>query len=213
MEQEQQQCVFCHLATGQIPSKTVYEDDQVRAFLDINPATPGHVLVVTKEHVAIMPQMDDVLAGHVGMVAKQLSQALLRALKVEGVSVFVANGAVAGQRAPHFMLHVIPRYPNDGVSLQLPAQKVEDKVMKEVHERLAPVVAKQFGVEPEEEQPAEKKEPEEKAEPEKEEESKEPAEENAEVEQPEEAQEESKEEAEGAEKKASLDDIADVLLK
>lgn len=208
--EEQQQCIFCHIANGQIPAKTVFEDDKVKAVLDINPAVPGHVLVLTKEHVAVMPQMDDELTGHVGMVAKQVSQSLIKSLKVEGTSVFVANGVVAGQRAPHFMLHVIPRESGDGVQLDAPGKQLDEASMKQLFNKLAGPVGKQLGVEvPELEtgKPAEKKE-----EP--------PAEEAKEPEgkkggpkseaKPEEAKSETKPQQK---KKSALDDIAEFLTK
>ncbi len=147
MNGEQQQCVFCHIASGKIPAKKVYEDAKVTAVLDINPASPGHILVIPKEHVAVMPQMSDELVGYLGMISKQLSHALIRALKVEGTSVFVANGVAAGQRAPHFLLHIIPRSPDDGVALQPMPGKFDEKTLGEVSAKLAAAVGKQFGVE------------------------------------------------------------------
>ncbi len=145
---DEQQCVFCHIASGKIPAKKVYEDDKVTAVLDINPGTSGHVLVIPKQHAAIMPQMSDDLIAHLGMVSKQLSQAVIRALKVEGTSIFVANGVAAGQRAPHFLLHVIPRKVDDEVALQPGIVKVDQKTAEAVFEKLSAAVAKQFGKEP-----------------------------------------------------------------
>lgn len=157
-DDEQQQCIFCHIASGKIPAKKVYEDDKVTAVLDINPGASGHVLVIPKDHVAIMPQMSDDLVVHLGMVAKQLSHALIRALKVEGTSIFVANGVAAGQRAPHFLLHVIPRSPNDNIALQPPIIKIDQKTSDAVFDKLAAAVAKQFGKEPVRVERPEKKE-------------------------------------------------------
>ncbi len=148
MADEEQQCVFCHIASGKIPAKKVYEDDKVAAVLDINPASPGHILLVPKNHVAIMPQMSDDLVAHIGMVAKQLSHAMIRGLKVEGTSIFIANGVAAGQRAPHFLLHIIPRSQNDDVGLQLPLVKIDQKTSDAVFEKLGAAVAKQFGTQP-----------------------------------------------------------------
>lgn len=148
MADEEQQCVFCHIASGKIPAKKVYEDDRVAGVLDINPAAPGHILLIPKNHVAIMPQMSDELVAHIGMVSKQLSHALIRALKAEGTSVFVANGVAAGQRAPHFLLHVIPRSQNDNIGLQLPVVKIDQKTSDAVFEKLNVAIAKQFGAEP-----------------------------------------------------------------
>jgi histidine triad (HIT) family protein len=207
---EEQQCVFCHIASGKIPAKKVYEDDKVAAVLDINPAAPGHLLVIPKQHVAIMPQMSDTLVAHVGMISKQLSRALIRGLKIEGTSVFVANGVAAGQRAPHFLLHVIPRTPNDELGLQLPVVQLAESTMKEMFDKLAPAVATQFGIKPpkfkaaepeekkpEPEEPEKKEEPEEKKEPEEKEQEEEKEEEN-------EADEDPK-------AKPGLDDIAEFL--
>lgn len=140
------QCIFCLIAQGNIPAKTLYEDNQVIAVLDINPAVPGHILLFPKNHIAVMPQMNDELTAHIGMIAKQLSASVIRSLKAEGTTIFVANGAVAGQRAPHFIMHIIPRANNDGINLQLPEGKLDDKTMNLVFARLAPAVSKNFGV-------------------------------------------------------------------
>jgi len=147
-EDAEQQCVFCHIANGRIPAKKVFEDDKVTAVLDINPAAQGHILLIPKEHVAVMPQADDGLVAHLGMVAKQLSSSLLRAFKCEGVSVFVANGAAAGQRAPHVMVHVIPRSQNDGVGLVLSERKIDEKTLIAVFNKLGPAIGKVLGKEP-----------------------------------------------------------------
>lgn len=147
MEPDPQQCVFCHIANGQIPAKKVYEDDKVTAVLDINPAAEGHILLLPKKHVQVMPQMDDELTAHMGVIAKQLSGALIRTMQVEGTSIFAANGAAAGQRAPHFMMHIIPRKEGDKIGLSLPENSLDDKTMKQVFEKLSQSIAKQFGVE------------------------------------------------------------------
>lgn len=143
-----EQCLFCNIASGKIPAKKVYEDEKVAAVLDINPGTEGHILVIPKKHIEILLQMDDELASHVGMVCKQLSQALLQAFKCEGTSIFVANGAAAGQRAPHGMVHVMPRSKDDEIVLDLPIVKLEEKVLNELHGKLSVAVAKEFGKEP-----------------------------------------------------------------
>ncbi|RMD58425.1 HIT family protein [Candidatus Woesearchaeota archaeon] len=139
------QCIFCAIANGKVPSQKVYEDDKVAAVLDINPANPGHILIIPKSHVQIMPQMDEALAGHCGIMAKQLSGILISQLKVEGTSIFVANGAAAGQRAPHVMIHVIPRAQGDGVGLSIPENKVKPELLLQITERLSPAIEKHFG--------------------------------------------------------------------
>ena len=142
---EQQQCIFCHLASGRVASKKVYEDDKVVGILDIHPANPGHVLLITKEHFVVMPQMPDDIVGHVGMVAKAISKAMLSAFKVEGTTILVANGMVAGQRASHFILHVIPRMEKDGVGLLLPEHGLKEEEAEKLQKLLVKGISAVLG--------------------------------------------------------------------
>lgn len=144
---QKQQCIFCHIIAGKVASKKIYEDEKVLAVLDINPANPGHILLLPKEHYAILPQLPDEDIAHVSQIAKQLSKAVIKALKVEGTSIFAANGVAAGQRASHFMLHVIPRAEEDGVGLFLPEGSLSEKDTALLLSRLRPVIAKVLGVE------------------------------------------------------------------
>src|SRR3989338_11544241 len=115
LEFQRQQCIFRSIVAGKVPSKKIMEDDLCLAILDINPATRGHILVVPKEHYAIMPLIPDKTIGHLFSVSKKLSQLLLKGLRLDGTTIFVANGLVAGQRAQHFMIHLIPRKDGDGL--------------------------------------------------------------------------------------------------
>ncbi len=116
-ELQKQNCIFCHIISGKVQSKKIYEDELTIAILDINPLNPGHLLVLPKEHYTLMPLMPVDEIRHIFMVVKALSHALLKALKVQGTNVFIANGVVAGQKAPHFMVHIIPRTDTDGVKV------------------------------------------------------------------------------------------------
>ncbi|MEK6874557.1 MAG: HIT domain-containing protein [Nanoarchaeota archaeon] len=116
-EFQKQQCIFCKIITGSQASKTVYEDETCIVVLDIFPATPGHVLIIPKEHYMVMPQIPKKSLQHLFMVAKAFSHACLRVLNAGGSTIFVANGAAAGQKAPHFMIHVIPRQEHDNLGL------------------------------------------------------------------------------------------------
>lgn len=122
-ELQKQQCIFCQIVSGKVPSKKIYEDDKTIVILDIYPAVKGHAIVLPKEHFAIMPQVPNKELGHFFSVAKAISHIFLRSLKATGSNVFVANGALAGQKAPHFMIHVIPRKEGDGLLA------VEDKIV------------------------------------------------------------------------------------
>ena len=144
-EMAKQQCIFCQIASGKVASKKIYEDEQVVAVLDINPANPGHILLITKEHYVVMPQIPDDVVAHIGMVTKGLSHALLRALKAQGTTIFVANGVTAGQRAQHFMLHIIPRMEKDGVTIDYPEHEISDEDYKKVLDALRAGIAKSLG--------------------------------------------------------------------
>ncbi len=114
-EFQKQQCIFCQIVAGKVPSKKIYEDQQILAVMDINPAAEGHLLILPKEHYAIMPQVPEAVLGSLFSVSKKISQWQLRALKASGTSLFIANGLAAGQKAQHFLLHLIPRKEADGV--------------------------------------------------------------------------------------------------
>jgi len=128
-ELQKQQCIFCQIVQGKVPSKKVYEDKTCIAILDIQPATKGHLLLIPKEHYGIMPQVPDEVLQHLFKTSKRLSQALLRGLKVSGTSIFIANGQAAGQRALHFMIHLIPR--KDGDKIIDDTEKLIERSMQE----------------------------------------------------------------------------------
>jgi len=141
LELERKNCIFCNILSDKIPSRKIYEDDKTLAVLDINPAAPGHILLMTKEHYQIMPQIPDDTVMHLGETAKMLSQTALRGMQVRGTTIFIANGAVAGQRAPHFIVHIIPREEGNGVVIKIPEGKVSEKenqkAGKELQKKLA----------------------------------------------------------------------------
>ncbi len=143
--QMRQQCIFCQIADGKVAAKKVYEDDKVLAVLDINPANPGHILLLPKEHIAIMPQMDDELIGYMGIVSKQLSQVLLRTLQAQGTTIFVANGVAAGQRAPHFMIHIIPRMEGDDAGLKPLEKKYSEEQILQIHQGVYEAIKRVLG--------------------------------------------------------------------
>ncbi len=138
MEFQKQQCIFCQIVSGKIASKRIYDDENCLAILDINPASRGHLLLLPKEHYAIMPQIPEQLIEHMFVVARKLSQLLLKALRVEGTYLFVANGLVAGQKSQHFMIHLIPSKEESNIipieeHLLDPEQKEKVKTLVESH--------------------------------------------------------------------------------
>jgi histidine triad (HIT) family protein len=155
---QKQNCIFCQIISGKVQSKRIYEDERCIAILDINPANPGHILLLPKEHYAVMPQIPEHDIGHLFNVSKALSSCILKGLKVTGTNIFIANGVAAGQRAQHFMIHIIPRKENDGISsLRIPQRQIPDSDLEIIRKRMADVVAKVFGLEtPKEEKKSDK---------------------------------------------------------
>ena len=135
-EFQKKQCIFCQIVAGKIQSRKVYEDERAVAILDINPANPGHVLLLTKEHYSIMPQLPDDEVAHIFLVAKSLSNSMLKGLEVQGTNIIVANGVAAGQRAQHFMVHVIPRKEKDGIEFVLPQNPIQQNEIEIVGNKL-----------------------------------------------------------------------------
>jgi len=135
-EFQKKQCIFCQIVAGKVQARKIYEDDRVIAILDINPANPGHTLLIIKEHYSIMPQIPDDEVAHVFMVAKSLSNSMIRGIDAQGTNVIVANGIAAGQRAQHFMVHIIPRKESDNVNFVLPQKAMGQNEIEEVGNKL-----------------------------------------------------------------------------
>ena len=135
-EFQKKQCIFCQIISGKIQARKIYEDEKVTAVLDINPANPGHILLLTKEHYSIMPQIPDDDVAHIFIVAKSLSNSMLRGIDAHGTNLIVANGIAAGQRAQHFIVHIIPRKENDGVNFVLPQKTIEQNEIEHIGNKI-----------------------------------------------------------------------------
>jgi len=136
-EFQKKQCIFCHIIEGKVQSRKIYEDDTALAILDINPGNPGHVLLMPKEHYSIMPQLSEEEIAHLFMVAKTISNAALRSLGVQGTNIIVQNGIAAGQKAQHFIIHIIPRKDKDGLNFDIPQRKIPEDELEAVRKKLA----------------------------------------------------------------------------
>ena len=111
---KKEDCIFCKIANGDIPSKTLYEDDNFRVILDLGPATKGHALILPKEHASDLFELPDELAQKVLPLAKTMAVQLKEKLQCDGLNLVQNNGEVAGQTVHHFHMHLIPRYKGDG---------------------------------------------------------------------------------------------------
>ena len=110
-------CIFCKIAGGDIPSSTVYEDEQFRVLLDLSPATKGHALILPKQHYANIFEIDENVLRDLIVLAKKVASAMKETLNCDGVNIVQNNGEAAGQTVFHFHLHMIPRYKGDEVGL------------------------------------------------------------------------------------------------
>lgn len=110
-------CIFCKIAAGEIPSATVYEDDSFRAILDLGPAAKGHTLVIPKEHYEdLLSAKEDITKKALPVIAKTAG-AVKAALGCDGINVLQNNGEAAGQTVHHLHFHIIPRYNGDNVNI------------------------------------------------------------------------------------------------
>ena len=125
-------CIFCKLANGDIPTNTLYEDDCVRVIFDAEPAAEGHVLILPKEHFDNIYELDDDTAGHVFKVAKKIATAMNKTLDMDGLNVVQNNGEAAGQTVFHFHMHIIPRHNDDTVNVGWEKHKVSRERIKDI---------------------------------------------------------------------------------
>ena len=125
-------CIFCKLANGDIPTNTIYEDNDFRVFLDAAPATKGHCLIVPKEHFDNLEELSDDVASKVFPLAKKMMKLLKEKLGWDGFNVVQNNGEVAVQTVFHFHTHLIPRYIDDGQNLNMKPSSPKEGELEEV---------------------------------------------------------------------------------
>ncbi|MBO5199374.1 MAG: HIT family protein [Lachnospiraceae bacterium] len=111
----QENCIFCKIAAGEIPSATIYEDEVCRVILDIAPAAKGHAILLPKKHFANIFEIDKETAGSILYTASRVAAAMKEALGCDGINLLQNNGPAAGQTVFHLHIHIIPRFENDGL--------------------------------------------------------------------------------------------------
>lgn len=131
-------CIFCKIAKGEIPSKTIYEDEEFRVILDLGPATRGHALILPKKHADNLYELSDETAASAMKLARKMALLMKEKLHCDGLNLVQNNGAAAGQTVSHFHVHIIPRYEGDGQSINWvpgePSQEELEAVRKEITE-------------------------------------------------------------------------------
>lgn len=124
----EQNCIFCRIANGEIPSTTLYEDARFRVIFDLSPATRGHVLLIPKEHYADLTELDTETAREVLPLAARIGRAMKAGLGAAGFNLVQNNGEAAGQTVRHFHLHIIPRYgAGEELLLWKPGESTEEE--------------------------------------------------------------------------------------
>lgn len=117
-------CLFCKIIEGSIPSKTIYEDELVKVFLDINPNTNGHCLIIPKKHIVTVKEVDSILTTHILEVEKKMYDLLKEKLNIKGLTI-VQNNEL-GQEVKHYHVHLIPRYEDDNWNIYFNQESLKD---------------------------------------------------------------------------------------
>lgn len=130
-------CIFCRIIGGEIPSSTVYEDDDFKVIMDISPAAKGHTIILTKKHFANLLELEDKVAEKGLIVAKKVATAMKEQLGCDGINLLQNNGEAAGQSVFHLHFHIIPRYKDDNVKLPWVPVKYEEGEAMELATKIA----------------------------------------------------------------------------
>lgn len=127
-----QGCLFCGIAHGMIESATLFENSEFRIILDKFPGAKGHTLIVTKEHIENIYELDAETAGKMFAMATIVAKALKKVLECDGMNILQNNGEVAGQTVNHFHLHLIPRFKDDGINFAWETKTFSDNEFEEI---------------------------------------------------------------------------------
>lgn len=131
-------CIFCKIANGEIPSKTLYEDDAYRVILDLGPAAKGHALILPKNHYADLFALPEEESASVMKLARKMAIQMKQKLGCDGFNLVQNNGETAGQTVFHFHIHLIPRYKDDGQKIGWipgePTQEELEEIRKQITE-------------------------------------------------------------------------------
>ncbi|MFV0314457.1 MAG: HIT family protein [Anaerotignum sp.] len=129
-------CIFCKIINGDIPSATIYENEEFKVILDRFPANEGHVLILPKEHSANIFEIDPDLAGRLFVLATKIANQMKTILGLTHLNVMQNNGTVAGQTVFHFHMHLIPRYENDGITIAYKPMDLTDAQIEDMRKKL-----------------------------------------------------------------------------
>jgi len=134
------ECIFCRIVAGEIPSAQVYEAERVLAILDIKPVTPGHTLLLAKDHVPDVVGASPALLSALIEALPVVSRGVVAATKADGLNVLINSGRAAGQLIPHLHVHLIPRHRGDGLHLEWSPGSYHEGEMEKWREHIAQAV-------------------------------------------------------------------------
>ena len=130
-------CIFCKIANGDIPSKTLYEDEAFRVILDLGPATKGHALILPKDHYKNLYELPEDTASGVMLLAKKMAAQMTDKLHCDGFNLVQNNGEAAGQTVLHFHMHLIPRYKDDNQKINWTPGEPSQEELEEIKNQIA----------------------------------------------------------------------------
>ena len=133
---KKEDCIFCKLANGEIPTNSIYEDEDFKVILDASPATKGHALILPKEHFDNIYEVDDSIAAKIFPLAKKLATAMTKKLGCDGFNILQNNGEAAGQTVFHLHIHLLPRYKDEKAILEWDHLEFSDEEMAEIRDSL-----------------------------------------------------------------------------
>ena len=137
MIMKDENCIFCKIAAGEIPSRKIYEDSDLIAIMDLNPTSKGHSLIIPKEHCTNIYDIDEDIAAKVMKTAKKLATKMTVALNCDGFNLLQNNGETAGQTMFHFHMHLIPRYKDaDNNMLKFTSVSFSDEEMDAIRDQI-----------------------------------------------------------------------------
>lgn len=133
---KQDDCIFCKIVAGEIPSQTLYEDEKFKVILDVGPATRGHALILPKNHYANLYELPEEDVAEAMKLAKRMMIKMTEKLNCDGFNIVQNNGEVAGQTVFHFHMHLIPRYKNDGEILKYVAGEPDQEELAQIRKMI-----------------------------------------------------------------------------
>ena len=132
-------CIFCKLANGEIPTATIYEDEDFRVILDLGPATKGHALILPKNHFANLFEIPEDMDAKAFILAKKIAKKMKDVFGCDGVNIVQNNGVAAGQTVFHFHIHLIPRNNEDHVGVTWTPGKLTEEDKNEILEKISKI--------------------------------------------------------------------------